>query len=53
MRTVALIDGEHYASTVRDALVELPYEFVGAVMVSESELTFAVAVPVPLLAGRL
>ena len=33
MRAVALIDGEHYASTVRDALAELPYDFVGAVMV--------------------
>ena len=30
MRTLAVIDGEHYPSTVRDALVELPYEFVGA-----------------------
>src|SRR5947199_32260 len=28
MRTLAIIDGEHYPSTVRDALVELPYEFV-------------------------
>jgi cyclic 2,3-diphosphoglycerate synthetase len=30
MRTLAVIDGEHYPSTVRDALAELPYEFVGA-----------------------
>jgi cyclic 2,3-diphosphoglycerate synthetase len=37
MRTVALIDGEHYASTVRDALAELPYEFVGAIMVGGTE----------------
>jgi cyclic 2,3-diphosphoglycerate synthetase len=36
-RALALIDGEHYASTVRDALVELPYEFVGAVMVGGTE----------------
>ena len=36
-RALALIDGEHYASTVRDALVELPYEFIGAVMVGGTE----------------
>jgi cyclic 2,3-diphosphoglycerate synthase len=30
MRALAVIDGEHYPSTVRDALAELPYEFVGA-----------------------
>jgi cyclic 2,3-diphosphoglycerate synthetase len=36
-RTLALIDGEHYVSTVHDALVELPYEFVGAVMVGGTE----------------
>jgi cyclic 2,3-diphosphoglycerate synthetase len=32
VRTLAVIDGEHYPSTVRDALAELPYEFVGAFM---------------------
>jgi cyclic 2,3-diphosphoglycerate synthetase len=37
VRTLALIDGEHYASTVRDALAELPYEFVGAVLVGGTE----------------
>ena len=37
MRVLALIDGEHYASTVRDALAELPYDFVGAVMVGGTE----------------
>jgi len=37
MRTLALVDGEHYASTVRDALAELPYEFVGAYMVGGTE----------------
>ena len=36
-RAVALIDGEHYASTVHDALSELPYEFVGAVLVGGTE----------------
>ena len=37
MRTLAVIDGEHYPSTVRDALVELPYEFVGAYMAGGTE----------------
>ena len=32
-----MIDGEHYPSTVRDALAELPYEFVGALMVGGTE----------------
>ena len=32
-----MIDGEHYASTVRDALAELPYEFVGALMAGGTE----------------
>jgi cyclic 2,3-diphosphoglycerate synthetase len=36
-RVLALIDGEHYASTVRSALAELPYDFVGAVMVGGTE----------------
>src|ERR1700675_2750124 len=37
IRALALIDGEHYAPTVRDALGELPYQFVGAVMVGGTE----------------
>jgi cyclic 2,3-diphosphoglycerate synthetase len=37
VKALALIDGEHYASTVRDALAELPHEFVGAVMVGGTE----------------
>ena len=37
MRTLALIDGEHYPATVRDALEELPYEFVGALMMGGTE----------------
>jgi cyclic 2,3-diphosphoglycerate synthase len=37
MRAFALIDGEHYAPTVRDALAELPYDFVGAYMVGGTE----------------
>ena len=36
-RALALIDGEHYAPTVREALAELPYEFVGAVIVGGTE----------------
>jgi cyclic 2,3-diphosphoglycerate synthetase len=30
VRAIAVIDGEHYAPVVRDALAELPYEFVAA-----------------------
>jgi cyclic 2,3-diphosphoglycerate synthetase len=37
VRALAVIDGEHYASTVRDALAELPYEFVGALMAGGTE----------------
>ena len=37
MRAVALIDGEHYAPVVRDALRELPYEVVGALFVGGTE----------------
>jgi cyclic 2,3-diphosphoglycerate synthetase len=37
VRAIALIDGEHYAPVVRDALAELPYEFVGAVLVGGTE----------------
>jgi cyclic 2,3-diphosphoglycerate synthase len=36
-RALAVIDGEHYASTVRDALEELPYEFVAAHLVGGTE----------------
>ena len=37
IRAFALIDGEHYAPTVRDALAELPYEFVGAFLAGGTE----------------
>jgi cyclic 2,3-diphosphoglycerate synthase len=37
VRTLAVIDGEHYAPVVRDALAELPYEFVAAVLVGGTE----------------
>jgi len=36
-RAVAVIDGEHYADVVRQALAELPYEFVAAVLVGGRE----------------
>jgi cyclic 2,3-diphosphoglycerate synthetase len=36
-RALAVIDGEHYAPVVRDALAELPYSFAGALMVGGSE----------------
>jgi cyclic 2,3-diphosphoglycerate synthetase len=37
VRALAIVDGEHYAPVVRDALVELPYEFVAAVLVGGEE----------------
>ena len=36
-RALALIDGEHYAPVVRDALGEIPYEIVGALLVGGTE----------------
>jgi cyclic 2,3-diphosphoglycerate synthase len=37
VKALALIDGEHYAPVVRDALRELPYEIVGALFVGGTE----------------
>jgi cyclic 2,3-diphosphoglycerate synthetase len=37
LRAVALIDGEHYAPVVRDALAALPYEWTGAILVGGTE----------------
>jgi cyclic 2,3-diphosphoglycerate synthetase len=37
VRAMALIDGEHYAPVVRDALNELPHEVVGALLVGGTE----------------
>ncbi len=37
MRALAIIDGEHYPEVVRAALDELPYEFVGVMLVGGSE----------------
>ena len=36
-RAIVLIDGEHYAPVVRDALAALPYDVVGALLVGGSE----------------
>jgi cyclic 2,3-diphosphoglycerate synthetase len=36
-RAIAVIDGEHYVSVVRDALEELPYDFVAAYLVGGTE----------------
>jgi cyclic 2,3-diphosphoglycerate synthetase len=37
VRAIAIIDGEHYAPVVRDALAALPYDFVGALLVGGTE----------------
>jgi cyclic 2,3-diphosphoglycerate synthase len=37
VRAIALIDGEHHVEVVRDALAELPFEFVGAILVGGTE----------------
>ena len=37
MKAVAIVDGEHYPDVVRDALAELPYEFVGVMLVGGTE----------------
>jgi len=37
MRALAVIDGEHYAPVVRDALAALPYDVVGALLVGGTE----------------
>ncbi|HLY95536.1 MAG TPA: hypothetical protein VKP14_11885 [Gaiellaceae bacterium] len=37
MKALAIVDGEHYPDVVRAALEELPYEFVGVMLVGGSE----------------
>jgi cyclic 2,3-diphosphoglycerate synthetase len=37
MRAIAIVDGEHYPDVVRAALDELPYEFVGVMLVGGTE----------------
>jgi cyclic 2,3-diphosphoglycerate synthetase len=52
MRAVALIDGEHAPDVVRQALRELPYEWVGAILVGGTEkLREGEGYGVPLLDG--
>lgn len=52
MRALAIVDGEHYAPVVRDAIAELPYEVVGAVLVGGVEkIRGGEEYGVPLLGG--
>ena len=52
MRAVAIVDGEHYPDVVREALEELPYEFVGVMLVGGTEkLRGAPVYGVPLVTG--
>jgi cyclic 2,3-diphosphoglycerate synthase len=37
MRAVAIVDGEHYPDVVRAALRDLPYEFVGVLLIGGTE----------------
>jgi cyclic 2,3-diphosphoglycerate synthetase len=37
VKAVALVDGEHYPDVVREALAELPYEFVGVILIGGTE----------------
>jgi cyclic 2,3-diphosphoglycerate synthetase len=52
MRALAVIDGEHYADVVRQALAELPFDFVAAILVGGKEkLRGGETYGVPLAAG--
>ncbi len=37
MKALAIVDGEHYAPVVREALSELPFEFAAAVLIGGTE----------------
>jgi cyclic 2,3-diphosphoglycerate synthetase len=37
VKAIAIVDGEHYPDVVRDALAELPYEFVGVILIGGTE----------------
>src|SRR5258708_36574569 len=37
MKALAIVDGEHYPDVVRAALEELPYEFVGVMLLGGTE----------------
>ena len=52
MKAVALIDGEHFPDVIQDAIPELPYEWVGAILVGGTEKLHGDAdYGVPLLEG--
>ncbi len=52
MRALAVIDGEHYPDVVRQALAELPFEFVAAIFAGGTEkLRGGESYGVPLAAG--
>jgi cyclic 2,3-diphosphoglycerate synthetase len=52
VKALAVIDGEHYPDVVRQALAELPYEFVAAVLVGGREkLRGGETYGIPLAAG--
>ena len=48
MRALAIVDGEHYPDVVREALAELPYEFVGVMLVGGKLADVVEALDVPL-----
>ena len=51
-RALVVIDGEHYPPVVRDAIVELPYEVIGAWLAGGTEkLRGEIEYGVPLLAA--
>jgi cyclic 2,3-diphosphoglycerate synthase len=37
VKAVAIVDGEHYPDVVREALAELPYDFVGVMLIGGTE----------------
>ena len=37
MKAIAIVDGEHYPEVVREALGQLPYEFVGVILIGGTE----------------
>jgi cyclic 2,3-diphosphoglycerate synthetase len=37
VKAIAIVDGEHYPDVVRDALAELPYDFVGVMLIGGTE----------------
>jgi cyclic 2,3-diphosphoglycerate synthase len=37
VKAIAIVDGEHYPDVVREALAQLPYEFVGVILIGGTE----------------